>query len=238
MRIAWKHLILSFMVLGICIGAASMTAAATFTINTVDGDWANAIPTVTINNSGSGGGTSIARWGTPAGNPYGQSKYEFESASTPITALSDGTKFALGTFTHQNYPIYDTTLTSINLMISLAISDFGNLAATFGFVHNETSNIYTPPSNPGNNDEVTLANPTLNKHFISGGYDYYFNLIGFSTDGGNTIKTFFSTVEGCRNTATLYGQITERPITTPEPITLILVGLGLCAVGCIRRKFN
>lgn len=235
MRIKGKHFIFSLIVL-VIIGAASMVAAESFTISTVDGDWTNAVPAVTINNSGSSGGLSTARWGTSLGQ--GQSGYDFESAGTPIDAQSNGTKFALGTFTHQNYPITGTTLSHIDLDMTLDITGFGYLATTFGFSHDETSNIYFPQENPGNNDLVTLTNPILNAHFIYGGYDYYFNLLGFSTDGGNTIKTFYSTVEGCRNTATLYGQITETPIATPEPLTLLLLGIGLFGIGGIRRKLN
>jgi hypothetical protein len=101
MRIKKKHLIFSLILL-VIIGTASMVSAESFTISTVDGDWTNAIPTVTINNSGSGGGLSTARWGTPAGNPWGQSGYDFLSASTPIIAQSNGTKFALGQITPQH----------------------------------------------------------------------------------------------------------------------------------------
>ena len=43
------------------------------------------------------------RWGVPAGGA-GQSGYVFTGRSVEVPL--DGTTFVLGTFTHQNYPIY------------------------------------------------------------------------------------------------------------------------------------
>ena len=228
------------MLLGLGLASTSIVAAVPIPVNLVDGDWQNAVPAgVTIVNSGAGGGLSTARWGIPFPPNTNQSGYDFLSATTPFNALSDGTPFALGTFTHHNFPITGTSLTSIDLLVNLGIgSPTVFSAATFDFTHNETPNNASPDSNPLNNDLVTLTNPFLNVNFSYLGNNYFFNLMGFSQNGGATISTAFSTVEGQPNTATLYGEITERAISTPEPATLLFLGLGLIGVAGLRRRLT
>ena len=236
----FKHFIMILMVLGLIVGSTSLITAATIPITLVDGDWQNAIPGVTINNSGASGGLSTARWGTPAGTPSGQSGYDFLSRSTPFNAISDGTRFSLGVFTHQNYPITGPSLNSIQLLFNLGITGAtpASLSATFNFTHEETPN--SPPcaypGDPACSDRVTLSNLILDAPFSYGGNPYFFSLLGFSQDGGITTSSAFITREGLRNDASLYGVITEIPHTTPEPITLVLLGSALLGLVGLRRK--
>jgi hypothetical protein len=113
MRRQLRHFIFTLMVMGCVFGAVSMAAATSIDINSVSGSWINAIPAsaVTINNTNS---LSTARWGYNMG--YGQSGYNFLAATTPFSAIADGTPFALGTFTHLNFPISGTFITSIDLL--------------------------------------------------------------------------------------------------------------------------
>lgn len=219
------------------VGVVAPVKATTFSIDLVDGDWENSVPVppdVTIVNSGPAGGLSTARWGTTTGD---QSGYDFSSRVTPFDAESDGTAFALGTFTHHNFPIGQPVLDSIE--ISMTMEDLGifNLVTTFDFDHDETPNTGGPV-----NDIVTIANPIVNVPFAFDGQDYYFNLFGFSQDGGNTLKTEFSTVEGEANIAELYARITERPVSIPEPssVAMLLTGasglLGFCRL--YRKAHN
>jgi len=219
------------------IGMVSPVKADILSVTLVDGDWANAVAnpvggTITINNSGSAGGLSTARWGTPAqGSGGNQSGYDFTSVGTPFSVESDGTAFALGTFTHQNWPITGTDLNTIQLLLTGQVQGMSTaVTATFDIDHNETLN----PAP----DIVTITNPTVNQLFTVSGQDYYFNLIGFSTNGGVTIVPGFVTAEGQANSAALYGRITKAPV--PEPGTYMLLGIGglLGAAVLLKKRLS
>ena len=227
-----KKLVLA--VLG-CV-ACAWTNASALTITKVAGSWVNADPAgdITINNSGPSGGISTARWGTDTG--FGQSGYDFVSRSTSFEVEADGTLFALGDFTHQNWPITAPSLNTIDLKLDLASLGIFDLSATFNFTHDETPN---DPGPPVSNDLVTLSNPTVSHEFAIGSTSYYFSLIGFSQDAGASLATFFSTIEEQNNTATLYAQITDRSTSQPipEPTTMLLFGTSLIGLaGAKLRK--
>ena len=115
------------------------------------------------------------------------------------------------------------------------MADIGifSVITAFNIDHNETPNA---PGPPGSNDIVTILNPVVNTPFSYLGDDYFFNLLGFSQDGGGTISTVFSTLEGGSNTATLYGRITEERVSVPEPSTLLLMGAGIAGLIGSRRR--
>lgn len=236
-----KVLIYGMVLSALVFGMTSLAGALPITL--VDGDWQNAAfsqrhVSYTITNSGASGGTSTIYWGEPA-TWNGQSGYIFKSRQTTFDSGASGSVFALGTFTHQNQPIYADggSLTSVDLLTSLGISDL-KLSVTLNFDHDETPNTSNPTQS---RDIVTIQNPIVDKEFTYGGSTYYFSLLGFSTDTGATISSTFYTWEGQANNATLYAKITLKPISsppvsTPEPGTLLLFGIALMGLKVVMRE--
>lgn len=220
----------------LCLGSHLAGAATLIPIALIDGDWANAVPTtgITIANSGALGGLSTARWGTPVSGS-GQSGYNFTS-TTPFNAPTDGSAFLLGTFQHLNFPITAPSLDTINL--SLKIGTVINVMSVFGIDHDET-----PNSNPNPNDFVTIVSPVVNQEFSFEGNQYFFNLIGFSQNGGTTISSVYETQENAVNTAGLYGQITTKAQPVPGRVpdggsAMAMLGLSLLGLGAARRALK
>ncbi len=220
-----------------CAVIAAPARADVVTINTIDTSWLNPVggTNIVINNTAT---LDTIRWGIGQ-TPAGPSGYNWLPTGTPFNATTD-VLFALGTFTHVNKPIgANQAISSVDQSFSVGtFTSPATLTATFTFMHEETPN-QTPclyPGGPPCNDKVTITNALFNDPFTYNGTNYFFSLLGFSTNGGVTIDDEFITQEGQNNSAQLYAIITHEPIGgVPEPTSLVLLGGGLLAAAARRR---
>jgi hypothetical protein len=242
---------------------SSVASAATLTLDDFTGEWKNpvgAAPGAPVDYSSTGlGNNPEVRWGIPAGSNTEQSGYLLDMAPTaggitaPVIQNFDvpGSSgfFAIGTFTHFNWPIEPRgSIASVDMTVSFNINlngtDLGYRSFDFRFNHWETPNFADPCANKQPNgvdlningcaDRVTISYLNTSEAFEIEGVLYTFELVGFSGNECATFCTEFWTIESQNNSADLFARI--RAVETPEPGTLALFGLGLLGLGMTNRR--
>lgn len=233
--------------------ACAIASAQPFVdLNSVTGVWSSATPVGTTGLVGVG--TNEIRWGDVA-NVDLRSGYNFTGTAPPEQVnVNGGAFFALGTFTHYNFPIpAGTSITGavldITLQMTVPTNGLGGAANvvqafSYNFDHFETPNGDNPCANGGANnvgvningcaDRARILNTIPNAIFLIGDTQYTLQL-GFSNDGGTTIVSDFWTVEQATNRATLYGKLTTEVV--PEPGFYGALSLGLAGLYfAVRRR--
>lgn len=226
------------------VALVGTSAMATTVIDTIQGNWVDPVggASVVINN---GSPTSSIDWGEDFSAPSG---YDFTAEATPIN--NPASPFKVGTFVHRNQEIrLGTEITSVELELNLAGSFEGtpfSLSPTWNFLHDETPNT-TNPANCADQPQigavgcddfvdVELAEGSTTTSVLVGKTRYTFTLIGFSTDGGNTISSRFQSPEFATNEAELFARIDTTIIPLPAAAWLLLGGLGALGVATRRRR--
>ncbi len=161
--------------------------------------------------------------------------------------------FNLGNLSYRNGSTYGNTTfaydsgkldADIPLNIAMSLVSPSPVTLSFNFLFNILSrpNETGDPVLDGDRLRFSMAGST-SQTLNYGGMDYTLQLLGFSSDGGNTVFSEFNSPEETTATASLYGKITgvERPAEpVPEPITLMGSALGLLGLRLAsgRRSKN
>ena len=235
-----RHLVLVPALLAAIVWSTPVSASP---LNIIDitGSWQNASGgPLTLLDNDPGQSTDRIRWG--AWSPSEASGYDF-TPSADLTAVTVGSPFVLGTFTHHNRTIPSgTDITAVQYAFGFATNGTpGSLGTTLQFFHNETPNAGTCPAGtigPLCADIVTISAAFLGSVISVGSDIYTFTLLGFSPDGVNFSSQYVSQESGS-NTTKLFATVSSQSIpsvATPEPASLALLGLGLGAAAAAARR--
>jgi hypothetical protein len=214
--------------------------------------WQNGNPASAVTYYNNGTANPYARWGNDTG--YGQSGYNFDSVPTqPVDVVlppNPSDPFILGTFTHVNQPITGTSITDIQLKVSMDVSVNGTAVGEksfyFDFLHDETTNgNWGDPCPDGGTvgygvdvngcaDLVQFKYNALSDVFKIGNDEYTLALKGFVAYEQTVTK--FWTIERRNNQADLTGYVALRSEVVPEPTTLVLLGSGLLGIIALFKR--
>ena len=239
-----KRTALAALLAGTVLSAASAHAApTTINITSISGIWQDDVPDAAV----SGEGTSTISWGTPA-SAGGQSSYTFTPTSTPFSVEvlpPPQATFDIGTFTHSNFPVFDATLQTVNLVVTTQLNIGGGTSetveSTFAFTHLETTNVEPCPDPSGTpcSDQVTFETVSSGTETFEVDGDLFFvDIAGFLV--GGVVEDEFWTEEGLANNADLQGVIRAEAGIAEVPVapTMLLLGMGLIGLGGYVRAQN
>lgn len=141
-----------------------------------------------------------------------------------------GSLFNLGNLAYRNGSVWDTFNGDFPLSINLSLTN--PVSNTQGF--NYSFNIFNTPNINGNavldGDRLRFSGGLLSSSkFNYDGVDYALELVGFSSDRGQTIVSEFNSPEGTIAYASLYGKFTAltppSQKSVPEPTTVMSLSL-------------
>ncbi|MFE1744049.1 THxN family PEP-CTERM protein [Coleofasciculus sp. H7-2] len=203
-------------------GVIQQMASLVITLTT-SGIWSSVVEEASGFSYLNGVGTNQISWGIPYNTQGFQSGYRFDSSGTTYLPFN-GSYFALGAFTHYNYPISGYSIRSANLKLTLNINGT-NVEFNFLFSHNETQNEgvngvcpVTPGYAPPCPDVIAIANVQSQESVMINGKQYVLYILGFLQNG--QIVNQFITFENQLNSAQLFGQLVEAQSPVARPIAV------------------
>lgn len=214
------------------VGAADSAKAAVMgaTVTNISASWLNPDPSnISIDNDGN---TVSARWGQPVSWPWRQSGYDFRARTTP-SDLDAGDSFWIGRFTHRNYPITGTTLSSISLSVTFEGFIKGSntpfqVTSLFNFEHDETPNVWgsCPAGSSSTCDDVVTAtlNEGASQSVVVDGMKYLFTIGGFMV--GDQQFEHWLTKEHKKNKSYLLASLEVHPVPLPAAAWFLITALG------------
>ncbi|MCK9230953.1 MAG: choice-of-anchor K domain-containing protein, partial [Syntrophales bacterium] len=157
--------------------------------------------------------------GTGLGDKSGYTFIDNSDLKEDGDTVTLGENVMLGTFTHINKSIPSGTgITGAWLKVTFNVVVDGETVPVdhwIRFDHTETPNNYSPSTNPGNNDIVTISEATASAKVPVGDVWYTVEILGFSKDGGNTFSLQASTVETKSTSFDLYAKVYADVYYTP-----------------------
>ena len=231
-----------FNVIGAVALACLVSSSAHAIPITTSGVWDNPQGSAAVLATVTGEDTNEIGWGVPADGS--QSSYEFNGLTDSEVDLDDalaGELFPLGEFVHNNFPI--TTFQflgadlTVNILVDLDGDNIDDIDVDFGpfeFDHTETPNAEPcdPAGSPPCPDVVSIPTAFEGIPFTFMGMNFEFFLAGFRESATDPIIPEFITDENAENIATLFAGVRK----VPEPMTPLLLGLGLLGLGVIRKR--
>ena len=228
------------------LGVFTIAAAAPVSISNITASWENISPASGIAVTNNNTATPSMRWGSPV-TSLGQSGYDFVAAADTTVNAPPDQSFTLGSFTHRNNPITNTSLSAATLSVTTDITvdglAQGSRTFNFDFTHTETPNGANPCANGGPNnsgvnvngcaDLVTVSEGAFSEDFLINGVLYKIAVVGFKV--GDDVVSTFETIERKINTAQLIATVTTVS-EVPLPGAVVLMLSGLFGLGFASRK--
>jgi hypothetical protein len=151
-------------------------------------------------------------------------------AAIPGYSAGVGDQFVLGTFTYTNNMTYFSGGV-VHVDFDLNVTANGQSLSPLSYTIMIDN---TPNSGPNPADYAELVGTPGPVSFSHGGLDYWFEILGFSRDGGASFETYTYLDESATTQADIHARITVVPL--PAAAWLLISGSTVLGAGFRRRR--